>query len=140
MRNELMNRNNDMANWFDDFGNMFNRLGSFPKVNMKSDISETKDTYDVKIDMPDMDKKDIKLSYKDNQLFVTGKRDSFSDHEDDKGNVLMSERSYGQFSRSFNLPNVDEKKISANYKNGTLNIKLPKSEKVEDDSGLIKID
>ncbi|MGR3742389.1 Hsp20/alpha crystallin family protein [Companilactobacillus sp. DQM5] len=140
MRNEMMNRNGDMGNWFNDFGDMFHNFGSFPKMNMKADISETDKEYLVKVDMPDMNKDDIKISYTDGVLSVSGKRESFSDHEDNKGNLLMSERSYGQFSRSFRLPNADKSGITANYKDGTLNITLPKNEESKNGDNFIKID
>ena len=47
-------------------------------------------------------------------------------HADKNGNVMMSERNYGTMSRSYQLPNVDDSNIKASYKDGVLNITLPK--------------
>lgn len=139
MKNEMMNRNGGISNWFNntpffnDFSDMFRDFGTLPKSSMKSDIKETDKEYTLKVDLPDVDKKDIKLSYDNDILTVAGKHDSFADHEDKEGNVLMSERSSGQFSRSYRLPHVDESKISAKYTNGTLNVSLPKTDEIEDE-------
>lgn len=127
MANELQRRDGlfdnlmNMRNFFDD--------GFFPTNNsdyMKSDIEETPEKYDVKIDMPGFDKKDIHVNYADNILTVSGHRDTFDDHTDKKGNVIQSERRYGQMSRSYRLPDVDLEKVSAKYNDGVLTLELPK--------------
>ncbi|GKQ43284.1 molecular chaperone [Companilactobacillus sp. RD055328] len=138
MKNEMMNRNSGIGSWFNapffnDFEDRFRDFGSLPRINMKSDLSEDDKNYLLKVDLPGMDKKDIKLSYDNDILTVSGKRDSFADHEDKDGNILMSERSSGQFSRSYRLSNVDEAGITAKYDKGILQVTLPKTGEKEDE-------
>ena len=104
MANTLMNRN--------DFGMMdpFERLArSFwtPFENtdqvLKTDISETDDQYQVKVDVPGIDKQDVKLDYRDNVLSIKVQKDSFVDHEDEQQNVVMNERHTGTLQRQYML-------------------------------------
>ncbi|HAJ54814.1 MAG TPA: molecular chaperone, partial [Lactobacillus sp.] len=67
-----------------------------------------------------------KLNYHDGILSINVHKDDITDHADKSGNVMMSERSYGTMSRSYQLPNVDDSNIKANYKDGVLNITCPK--------------
>lgn len=139
MANTLMNRN--------DFGMMdpFERLArSFwtPFENMdqvlKTDISETDDQYQVKVDVPGIDKQDVKLDYRDNVLSIKVQKDSFVDHEDEQQNVVMNERHTGTLQRQYMLPNVAADKISASQADGVLTITLPKTQ-ASDDNGTIEI-
>ncbi|MCB5220395.1 Hsp20/alpha crystallin family protein [Lactiplantibacillus pentosus] len=139
MANTLMNRN--------DFGMMdpFERLArSFwtPFENMdqvlKTDISETDDQYQVKVDVPGIDKQDVKLDYRDNVLSIKVQKDSFVDHEDEQQNVVMNERHTGTLQRQYMLPNVAADKISASQADGVLTITLPKMQ-ASDDNGTIEI-
>ncbi|MGA3269966.1 Hsp20/alpha crystallin family protein [Lactiplantibacillus pentosus] len=139
MANTLMNRN--------DFGMMdpFERLArSFwtPFENMdqvlKTDISETDDQYQVKVDVPGIDKQDVKLDYRDNVLSIKVQKDSFVDHEDEQQNVVMNERHTGTLQRQYMLPNVAADKISVSQADGVLTITLPKTQ-ASDDNGTIEI-
>ena len=60
--------------------------------------------------------------------------------EDKDGNVLHSERRYGQMSRQYRLPDVNKKDIKAQYKNGVLTITLPKKDETDDDENHIDIE
>lgn len=125
MMNGLQRRDNlmdSMLNWFDD--NFYS--DTITNGSMKTDISENDHGYEVKIDMPGFDKKDLHLNYDRNVLTVTGHREANSDVKDDQGNLLHSERRYGQFSRQYRLPDVNQKQISAKYDAGVLTITLPK--------------
>ncbi|WP_125711374.1 Hsp20/alpha crystallin family protein [Lacticaseibacillus porcinae] len=130
MANEMMRRNDWLEDpFFDNLGRRFFD-GFFPanttEQNLKTDINETDDAYVAKIDMPGINKDDIKLNYQDNVLSISVSKADFNDHQDKDGNTLMSERSYGSMSRSFRLPNVDEANIKAQYTDGVLTINLPK--------------
>lgn len=130
MANEMMNnRNNDnmmdqLNDWFSFPKDFFDE--SSIKNIMQSDVAETAKDYIVKVDMPGMDKKDIKVSYKDGILNVAGSRDSFDNLDDKDGNVLHRERSVGHIQRSYRIPDVDAKEISAKDVDGVLTITLPK--------------
>mgnify|MGYP003132059009 CR=1 FL=1 len=91
------------------------------------DISETDKQYLIDVEVPGMDKKDIELNVDNNTLIISGER-KFENKEDGK-HFHRVESSYGNFSRSFTLPdNVESESIQATYNNGILNITIDKSE------------
>jgi HSP20 family protein len=95
--------------------------------SMSANIREDADTYSVDADLPGVDEKDVEIKFHEGVLTISGERKSKS--EDDDGKVFRSEISYGKFQRSFNFGNsVDSDKISANFKNGVLEVSLPKKE------------
>lgn len=141
MANNLMNRRNDAFDMFNNMDHWFNNWGSdFPAINMKTDVSESKTAYDVVIDLPDMDKKDISITYDNDILTVSAHRDSLNDASDKDGNLIMNERSYGRFSRQYRLPDVDRQQISAKYEDGSLKINLPKAQDLPNNNTKINID
>lgn len=144
MANEIMNRNNDIRDWFnnDPWMNSFPALfgDNFSTSNsLKTDIKESDKDYQVRVDMPDFDKKNIDISYNDNTLTVSAHRDDFADHNDKNGDVIMSERSSGRFARQYHLPAVDTESIKASYANGVLSVTLPKMVNSEDSAHHIEI-
>lgn len=135
MANEVSNRNKgELWDPFFDrlsqsFFNGFDNNGlNWGEGTLKTDVSESDKDYRVKVDVPGVDKRDVKLNYQNNVLNLEVKKDSFSDHEDSEHNVTMSERHYGVMRRSYALPDVDQNNISAKVDNGVLTIVLPKSE------------
>ena len=89
------------------------------------DIYET-DGHDlvVKAELPDMTREDIEVTVENNTLTLRGTRKVPEQVKEDQFRRI--ERSYGSFSRSFTLPNtVDASKVSAEYRNGVLTVKLP---------------
>lgn len=92
-----------------------------------TDVLESKDGYIFKMELPGLDKEDIKIEFDDNVLTVTGEK---KEEKEQKGETYHRiERCAGVFSRSFNIPkNVDPKKIKANMKNGVLELHIPKAE------------
>lgn len=128
MTNEMMNRRNDMFDAMNDwFGFPRNFFDANEVANiMQSDVAENDKQYQVKIDMPGMNKENINLNYHDGRLNVSGARKSFKDLNDKDSNVIHEERSYGRISRSYQLPNVDVGNIHAKYEDGVLTVTLPK--------------
>ena len=91
------------------------------------DIIETEDAITLKADLPDVRIEDIDIRVENNTLSIRGHR-KFEKDEKVKGYHRI-ERSYGEFVRSFALPStVDSEKVSADYRNGVLNVTLPKKE------------
>lgn len=92
------------------------------------DIVETKDAeYVVKAELPDIKREDIAVTFENGVLTLTGERKSEFDGRE--GTYHRSERPYGRFSRSFTLPaSVDAHRISAQYKDGVLTIRVPQRE------------
>ena len=95
----------------------------FPTV----DVVEEKDRVLVKADLPGMKEEDIHVEVEDGELTLRGERKK--ETETREGKVHRVERTYGAFLRSFTLPaNVDRAKVAASYKNGVLEVTLPKKE------------
>ncbi|UCD94015.1 MAG: Hsp20/alpha crystallin family protein [Candidatus Zixiibacteriota bacterium] len=92
------------------------------------DIVEDKDNIRLQFELPGMEKDEIKVVVEDGVLTVSGERKQES--EEKENSFIRTERVYGSFSRSFTFPeDVDSEKVSADYKNGLLNITLAKTEK-----------
>jgi HSP20 family protein len=97
-----------------------------PRVNVKDTDTQLTLVFEV----PGMDKSKFKVTVKDNLLTVSGERSFKSEEKAD--NYLRTEIRSGQFSRSFTLPNtVVAEKVEADYRNGLLEITLPKREEVK---------
>ncbi len=94
------------------------------------DIHETDDEYVVKADLPGLKKEDIQIDLKDSTLTLKGEKRF--EEKVSKDNYIRTERAYGTFVRSFTLPhNVDSEKIKASYKDGVLELTLPKKEEAK---------
>ncbi|HYO79503.1 MAG TPA: Hsp20/alpha crystallin family protein [Thermoanaerobaculia bacterium] len=94
--------------------------------NPPVDVLEEHDKIVVKVEAPGIDEKDLRVTFEDGLLTVTGER-TF-ERKDDR-NYHRIERAYGSFTRSFTLPRtVDGAAIVANYRNGVLEIDVPKKE------------
>jgi len=91
------------------------------------DVIDEKDQLVVKVDLPGLTKKDVNVSVEDKYLTIRGEKK----HEENikQDNYLRVERQHGQFTRSICLPeHVDVNKTKANFKDGVLELKLPKKE------------
>ncbi len=94
------------------------------------DMIDKKDSIVVKAEIPGVDKKNIKVTFQDNTLTIKG--ETKREEEEKKGNYYYSERYYGSFSRTIELPvEIEKDKVKANYKDGILTITLPKSKEAE---------
>ena len=94
------------------------------------DITETDTEYHLQAELPGLDKGDVKITLEDGVVTLQGER---KQEKEEKGKRFHRvERSYGRFVRSFALPDsVDETKVSAEFKQGVLHVRLPKSEKAK---------
>jgi HSP20 family protein len=94
------------------------------------DIYEDNDKFVVKAELPGMKKEEISVSLHGNTLTISGERKQ--EEQKKEGESYRSERFFGRFQRSITLPApVDMNKIEASYKDGVLNITLPKSEEAK---------
>jgi HSP20 family protein len=90
------------------------------------DVLEEQDRIVVKVEAPGVDEKDLRVTFEDGILTVGGERQF--ERRDDR-NYHRIERAYGTFTRTFTLPrSVDATQIQANYRNGVLEIEIPKKE------------
>jgi HSP20 family protein len=89
------------------------------------DIYETDDALVMKAELPGFSKDDINIELKDHTLVIKGERKR--EDEVQEGSYHRTERVYGAFQRSFMLPTtVDQEKVKAAYKDGVLELRLPK--------------
>lgn len=102
------------------------------------DISETEGEYQIKAEIPDVKKEDVKVTLEDGVLTIQGERKHEKEEKGKKYHRI--ERSYGSFVRTFSLPDViDEEKVKAEFKDGVLNLHLPKSEKAKPKAIEVKV-
>jgi HSP20 family protein len=114
-----------LSNLFDDdfFPVLTTRTSSMPAVNIKEDEKN----YTLELAIPGMDKKDLKIDINEDVLTISS--ETKNESEEEKDGYKRKEFSYSTFCRSFYIPeNVNRDKIGASYKDGILNIELPKME------------
>ncbi|MFI5325108.1 MAG: Hsp20/alpha crystallin family protein, partial [Candidatus Rokuibacteriota bacterium] len=106
-----------------DMARLFDRLvastwDDFPTLGdwaPSMDISETKDSLVVKVEVPGMDQKDIRIALQENLLTITGEKTQEKEANDERYHRV--ERSYGAFTRGVRLPvAVDGSRVAATFK------------------------
>ena len=94
------------------------------------DVYEDENEFVIKVELPGINRDDVKVSVNENTLSISGERRV--DNEDKRDNYHRIERSYGQFYRSFTLPpNINTEAIGAQFKDGILRLALPKKEEAK---------
>ena len=90
-----------------------------------ANISETDAEYLIKAELPEVSKEDVKVTVDDDVITISGERRNLLEHEGEK--LHRIESLYGNFSRSFRLPDdADVGAIRAESKNGMLQVRVPK--------------
>ena len=120
-------RNDNLFNVFDNFERNFFG-GSNAVAAFRTDIRDEGDKFVLEAELPGFKKEEIKLDLKDNILTVSAEHTENSDEKDKKGNYIRRERRYGSFTRSFDVSGIQEDQISAAYKDGVLELELPKAQ------------
>lgn len=116
-----------------DFDDFFRRSALRPFLSnldvapdVRIDVTEDEGAYQVKADIPGVDKNDIDVSISDNQVSI-GAEVKRETKQQEGEREIVTERAYGQVYRSFTLPTeVESAKAEARYENGVLSLKLPK--------------
>jgi HSP20 family protein len=134
------------------FNKMFNTLGNRFGLSERNsddeyenavwmpltDIAEDNDNYYLKADLPGIKKDDVKISCTNGSLSISGER--AQEKESKEKQYHRIERSYGKYYRSFRLPEkIKEDKINAEFKDGQLNVTIPKAEEVKPKEIAIKV-
>jgi HSP20 family protein len=102
------------------------------------DITEDDKEYLIKAELPEVRKEDVNVTVENGVLSITGQR-KFEKEEKDK-RYHRIERAYGSFTRSFTVPDdADDAKVSAEFKNGVLAVRLAKNEKARPKSIEVKV-
>ena len=115
---------------FDPFKKLAEENWSLATWSPTCDVFETDNEIVVKAELPEVKKEDVNVSIDNNILSIRGERKL--SEETKKENYHRLERSYGEFFRSFTLPNfVDTAKINAEFKDGMLRVTMPKREEAK---------
>ena len=125
-RPSIFSDNFEMMNGFfdDSFGG--SRSGLRTMTTMATDIFETKDGYEIEMDLPGFPKESIKAELKGGYLTILASY-AGSDHEGREGSYIKRERYSGHYKRSFYVGNkVSEQDIKARFANGVLYVYVPK--------------
>ena len=120
-RNHLSHYNpfRDLENWEKSF---FGDMTS----GFNTDIKDKGDHFELEADLPGVKKEDIAVDIDGDCLTVSAQRNSETEEKDDNSNYIRRERSYGSFSRSFDISNIKSDEITGSYENGVLKLILPK--------------
>lgn len=135
-----------------DFDSLFNEFFRFPAVfgagspttaertdfRPRVNVSDSDENLSLTIELPGLDKKDIKVLVRDGVLTISGERQAKTEEKAD--GYVRREISSGSFSRSFTLPDtVEAEKVSADYRDGLLHVVLPKSEAAKPKEIAVKV-
>ena len=123
---------------FDDFHPFSWRLPAVPKVELPGltgtnwaiapaiDLVEKETEYEITAELPGLEQKDVEVRLSNHTLTITGEKKE--EKEEKRKDYYLSERRYGSFHRSFQLPEgVDPAKVDATFSKGVLTVKLPKT-------------
>ena len=132
---------------FREFDNLFQALER-PAAPMRRadwlplvDIRETAQDYQIDVEVPAVASEDLSVDVADNVLTVSGERKSAVTDEDQEGRVHRTERRYGKFVRSFQLPkDADTNAISATSRDGVLYLKITKQAEAAAKTIEVKVD
>ena len=134
----LMNPHYNPFRDFDDINRAF--FGDNTLTEFKTDIRDMGDGFVLEADLPGFKKEDIKLSLNGETLTIKATRHSDFEDQEKKSGYLRCERSYGTYTRSFDVTGVEVSQISASYNDGVLRVRLPKQGPKQPDNRTIVIE
>ncbi|MBO6302274.1 MAG: Hsp20/alpha crystallin family protein [Ruminiclostridium sp.] len=118
----------DVFDDFFDFPSMPARAAQTATV-MKTDVRETESGYELEVDLPGIQKENVKVKLDEGYLTITASTTDKKDEKDKKGNYIRRERFSGSYSRSFYVgDNITENDVKARFENGVLMLDIPKPE------------
>lgn len=120
-------KRNSFSPFFRDFDEDFFK---FPQAReFKTDIKDLGNEIRLEADLPGVKKENIKIDIENKYLTISAERRDEKEETDEKGNFIRRERSYGSFSRSFDISGIKTEDIKAKYEDGVLTLTLPKKDK-----------
>lgn len=128
---------NNIFDLFDNFQKQFFRNSNATLPAFRADIRDQGDKFLLEAELPGFHKEDISLDLKEGILTI--KAEHKEAQEQKQGEYIRRERRTGSFARSFDVSGIDESGISAAYKNGILEVTLPKQAPVVPESRQIDI-
>ena len=120
--------------WFDDFDRQMQHMdrrlyGRNAKREMKTDVREKEDGYEIDMDLPGFKKDQVELTLENGYLTVTANKGFDKDEKDDKGRMIRQERYAGSMQRSFSVgQHRTEEEVKAHFEDGVLHLNLPKKD------------
>ena len=120
--------------WFDDIDRQMQHMdrrlyGRNAKREMKTDVREKEDGYEIDMDLPGFKKDQVELTLENGYLTVTANKGFDKDEKDDKGRMIRQERYAGSMQRSFYVgQNMTEEDVKARFEDGVLHLNLPKKD------------
>jgi HSP20 family protein len=126
----LANMHQELDRVFEStFGSNFRPLGTLSRWTPAVDVYQDKDQFTVVAEVPGLEKEEIEISLHGDTLTISGERKP-QEKEADQG--FRTERFFGKFQRSLTLPSVvNAEKVKASYKDGLLQVVLPKAEEAK---------
>lgn len=119
-------RQKDLFSYLDNFDKDFFGDTSGFISTFRSDILDKGDKYVLQAELPGFDKEDINIDIDGDFLTISAEHNEEKEESDKDKNYVRRERKYGSFSRRFDISNIKHDEISAEYKNGILELDLPK--------------
>ncbi len=123
----LMGLQREMNRVFDDFFGDVPAMTSMSGFNPRFEMIGDPEVYRIRAELPGMDADDVKCNVAGSYLTIEGEKKT--EREETKGEVWFNERTYGQFKRTFTLPDdANHKEINATFDKGLLTITVPRTE------------
>jgi HSP20 family protein len=127
--NTIQNALSDFDRYFESF---FGDSALSPAMRLVNhlppvDVKETEKSYELEMDLPGFDEKDIEIHVDGGSLSIESKQEESREEKKNEGAYILRERRINSFSRSFKLPeNADPESITAEFKNGVLFMDIKK--------------
>ena len=137
---EMDSMQSRMANFFTSAGARSPKEAESSSFYPALDISEDKEAFYIKTELPDVKKEDIKVECRDGVLTISGEKKFEKDTKNENKKYYRIERSYGSFMRSFTLPEgADATHVLAEFNNGILDVKIAKRALPQSSTKLIPV-
>lgn len=115
----------------------FSDVMDMADIGFKTDIKEDENNYYIEAELPGLSKEDINLELDNDRLIISATNEEKREREEE--NYIRRERRTGTYQRAFQIENVEEDAIEAEYEDGILKILLPKKEPGKDRKRVINI-
>lgn len=120
-----MKKNNALS-IFDETDNLFDDFFKPIKYDMKSDVREVENGYEIDVEVPGFNKNEVVIDYNDGYITVSAKHETNNDQKK-HGKYIHQERTYSSLERSYYVGEIDKSKVNAKLNDGVLTISLPKA-------------
>jgi HSP20 family protein len=120
----------DLRTFEDEFDRLMGRAFSRDTWMPALDVKESSDRFEMIVDLPGLEPKDVSVTFEEGNLTISGKRQF---QEEDRGDTWHRiERGFGTFARSIRLPQTaDPERIEASFDRGVLKVSVPKTEQAK---------